>query len=81
MAATFAIHILFEDGSNPYWRRGMTYLELNRERRKWRRNYELEFIPIDSVPTLHIYNYMARLKYPTPRFDLYYDVREGGDSR
>lgn len=76
MAAAFAIHIIFEDGSSPYWRRGMSYLELNRERRKWRRAYELEFIPIDSVKDLHIYNYRARMRYPTPQVDLFRDLRD-----
>lgn len=59
MAHTYAIHILFTDGSNPYWRRGMGWMEFCEERKRWRRNYILEFIPVDTVRDLHIYNYRA----------------------
>lgn len=75
MAATFSIHIVFEDGSRPYWRRDMTYLELNRERKLWRKNYDLEFIPIDTVRDLHIYNYRAVQKCPTPQVSLAWNMR------
>lgn len=79
MAAAFSIHIIFTDGGKPYWKRGMNYLELNRERRKWRKTYDLEFIPVDTVRDLHIYNYRATLKYPTPQLNLTWNMRgEGG---
>jgi hypothetical protein len=67
LGSTYSIHILFSDGSNPYWKRGMTYPELLQERRRWRQNYTLELIPVDTIRDLHIYNYRAKPKVPAPQ--------------
>lgn len=73
LGITYSIHILFENGSNPYWKRGMTYPELLQERKRWRQNYTLELIPVDTIRDLHIYNYTAREKVKTPQPDRYFD--------
>lgn len=39
---SYSLHILFEDGSNPYVRYGMTVREFADELKKWDEHYILE---------------------------------------
>jgi hypothetical protein len=73
LGITYSIHILFDDGSDPYWRRGMTFSELVQERNKWKKKYTMELIPVDTIRDLHIYNYKARNKVPAPQPDTFLD--------
>ena len=53
-----SIHILFEDGSNPYVRYNMTTDEFTEELEKWQVNYEMLPVSVFGM----IYSYLAKEK-------------------
>lgn len=53
-----SIHIVFENGSNPYVRYNMTTDEFTEELEKWQANYEMLPVSVFGM----IYSYLAKEK-------------------
>lgn len=43
------IHILFENGSNPYYRLNITHEEFKKELSQWEKNYNLTFLSSNKM--------------------------------